>query len=131
MKISTRMKNKAVGYDFHDCFNCEDNEENILNMFLSTERNTNIFRETFRERHSEKHTERHIEIRETFREAVRRHVQFCAVSSFIHSFIHSGHFYGAPSSTLLLRGAPDYSTDTVSSTISLLLLLTHFVHLTH
>src|SRR6218665_3253218 len=34
--------------------------------------------------------------------------------SFIHSFIHSGHFYSAPSSHLLLRGAPDYSTDTVS-----------------
>ena len=32
----------------------------------------------------------------------------------IHSFIHSGHFYGAPSSPLLLRGAPDYSTDTAS-----------------
>src|SRR6218665_1383709 len=31
--------------------------------------------------------------------------------SFIHSF---GHFYSAPSSPLLLRGAPDYSTDTVS-----------------
>src|SRR6218665_1699892 len=31
-----------------------------------------------------------------------------------HSFIHSGHFYSAPSSPLLLRGAPDYSTDTVS-----------------
>src|SRR6218665_41154 len=30
------------------------------------------------------------------------------------SFIHSGHFYSAPSSPLLLRGAPDYSTDTVS-----------------
>src|SRR6218665_3681358 len=29
-------------------------------------------------------------------------------------FIHSGHFYSAPSSSLLLRGAPDYSTDTVS-----------------
>src|SRR6218665_2391844 len=30
--------------------------------------------------------------------------------SFIHSFdfIHSGHFYSAPSSPLLLRGAPDY-----------------------
>src|SRR6218665_1303854 len=26
-----------------------------------------------------------------------------------HSFIHSGHFYSAPSSPLLLRGAPDYS----------------------
>src|SRR6218665_3205316 len=25
----------------------------------------------------------------------------------IHSFIHSGHFYSAPSSPLLLRGAPD------------------------
>jgi len=32
----------------------------------------------------------------------------------IHSFIHSGHFYSASSSPLLLRGAPDYSTDTVS-----------------
>src|SRR6218665_1636364 len=30
------------------------------------------------------------------------------------SFIHSGHFYSAPSSPLLIRGAPDYSTDTVS-----------------
>src|SRR6218665_2700849 len=29
-------------------------------------------------------------------------------------FIHSGHFYSAPSSPLLLRGAPDYSTDIVS-----------------
>src|SRR6218665_3673397 len=32
----------------------------------------------------------------------------------IHSFTHSGHFYSAPSSPLPLRGAPDYSTDTVS-----------------
>ena len=31
-----------------------------------------------------------------------------------NSFIHSVHFYSAPSSPLLLRGAPDYSTDTVS-----------------
>jgi len=30
------------------------------------------------------------------------------------SFIHSGHFYSSPSSPLPLRGAPDYSTDTVS-----------------
>ena len=29
-------------------------------------------------------------------------------------FIHSSHFYSASSSPLLLRGAPDYSTDTVS-----------------
>src|SRR6218665_1456816 len=36
------------------------------------------------------------------------------VYSFIHSFIHSGHFYSASSSPLLLRGAPDHSTDTVS-----------------
>ena len=36
------------------------------------------------------------------------------VAVLIHSFIHSGHFYSAPSSSLLLRGAPDYSTDTVS-----------------
>jgi len=28
--------------------------------------------------------------------------------------IHSGHFYSAPSSLLPLRGAPDYSADTVS-----------------
>src|SRR6218665_48889 len=33
---------------------------------------------------------------------------------YIYSFIHSGHFYSAPSNPLLLRGAPDYSTDTVS-----------------
>ena len=32
----------------------------------------------------------------------------------MHSFIHYGHFYSAPSSHPLLRGAPDYSTDTVS-----------------
>src|SRR6218665_1796699 len=32
----------------------------------------------------------------------------------IHSFTHYGHFYSAPSSPLLLRGAPDYSMDTVS-----------------
>ena len=32
----------------------------------------------------------------------------------VPSFIHSGHFYSAPSSPLLLRGAPDYSTDIVS-----------------
>jgi len=31
-----------------------------------------------------------------------------------NSFIHSGHFHSAPSSPLLLRGAPDYSKDTVS-----------------
>jgi|SRR6218665_3130244 len=34
--------------------------------------------------------------------------------SFIHSFIHSDHFCSAPSSQLLLRSAPDYSTDTAS-----------------
>ena len=28
--------------------------------------------------------------------------------------IHSGHFHSASSSPLLLRGTPDYSTDTVS-----------------
>src|SRR6218665_2435326 len=33
---------------------------------------------------------------------------------FIHSCIHSGYFYSASSSALPLRGAPDYSTDTVS-----------------
>src|SRR6218665_35690 len=31
-----------------------------------------------------------------------------------NSFIHSGHFCSAPSSPLILRGAPDFSTDTVS-----------------
>ena len=30
-----------------------------------------------------------------------------------HSFIHSGYFYSASSSLLQLRGAPDYSIDTV------------------
>src|SRR6218665_189717 len=39
---------------------------------------------------------------------------FRLIHSFIHSFSHSGHFYSAPSSPLPLRGAPDYSTDTVS-----------------
>jgi len=33
--------------------------------------------------------------------------------SICHRQTHSGHFYSAPSSPLLLRGAPDYSTDTV------------------
>src|SRR6218665_3872161 len=33
---------------------------------------------------------------------------------FLPSIIHSGHFYSAFSSPLLLGGAPDYSTDTVS-----------------
>jgi len=32
----------------------------------------------------------------------------------IYSFIHSGYFYSASSSPLLLKGAPDYSIDTVS-----------------
>ena len=32
----------------------------------------------------------------------------------IHLFIHSGHYYSAFSISLLVRGAPDYSTDTVS-----------------
>ena len=36
-----------------------------------------------------------------------------------HSFIHSGNFYSAPSSPLPLRGAPDYSTDTVSEQLQL------------
>src|SRR6218665_198309 len=38
----------------------------------------------------------------------------CRLCLYIYSFIHSGHFYSAPSSPLLLRDAPDYSTDTVS-----------------
>src|SRR6218665_1574830 len=40
------------------------------------------------------------------------------ISNFYYYFhlfiIHSVHFYSAPSSPLLLRGAPNYSTDTVS-----------------
>src|SRR6218665_575625 len=44
----------------------------------------------------------------------RFHLACPTAHSFIHSFIHSGHFYSAPSSPLLLSGAPDYSTDTVS-----------------
>src|SRR6218665_1083907 len=32
----------------------------------------------------------------------------------MNAFIHFVHFYSAPSSPLLLRGAPDHSTDTVS-----------------
>ena len=36
----------------------------------------------------------------------------------IHSFIHSGYFYSASSGPLLLRGAPDYSFDTVSELIN-------------
>src|SRR6218665_975540 len=42
------------------------------------------------------------------------HYQRTKGHSFIHSSIHSGHFYSAPASPLPLRGAPDYSTDTVS-----------------
>src|SRR6218665_1522614 len=34
--------------------------------------------------------------------------------AFLNLFIHSGHFYSAPSSLVVLRGTPDYSTDTVS-----------------
>ena|SRR6218665_2001269 len=37
-----------------------------------------------------------------------------SIHSFMHSFILSGHFYSAPSSPLLLGGAPDYSMNTVS-----------------
>src|SRR6218665_2702831 len=38
----------------------------------------------------------------------------CQVLFYFDLFIYSGHFYSAPSSPLLLRGTPDYSTDTVS-----------------
>src|SRR6218665_3409013 len=44
--------------------------------------------------------------------------------------IHSGHFYSAPSSPLLLRGAPDYSTDTVSKVSRLKYHLGRFASLT-
>jgi len=37
------------------------------------------------------------------------------VDGLIHrGFIHSDYFYSASSSSILLRGAPDYNTDTVS-----------------
>ena len=36
------------------------------------------------------------------------------LSPSLHSFIHSDNFYSASSSPLLLRGAPDYRTNTVS-----------------
>jgi len=35
-------------------------------------------------------------------------------SNVFRSFIHLGYFYSTSSSPLLLRGAPEYSTDTVS-----------------
>src|SRR6218665_1083500 len=54
------------------------------------------------------------EIRSTFFRRMLTSSSHTRLSSFIHSFIHSGHFYSAPSSPLLLRGAPDYSTDTAS-----------------
>src|SRR6218665_4001446 len=38
----------------------------------------------------------------------------CCIIPIVHSLIHSRHFYSASSSPLLLRGAPDYSTDTAS-----------------
>ena len=53
----------------------------------------------------------------TLREGVALHLVeflYSFILIFIHSFIHSDHFYSASSSPLLLRGAPDYSTDTVS-----------------
>src|SRR6218665_1626983 len=49
-----------------------------------------------------------------FGNACRLSCSLVIALTFIHSFIHSGHFYSAPSSPLPLRGAPDYSTDTVS-----------------
>ena len=42
------------------------------------------------------------------------HVLLYLLGPIIHSFTHSGRFYSASSSPLLLRDAPDYSTDTVS-----------------
>jgi len=37
-----------------------------------------------------------------------------SLAGVIHSFIHTGYFYSTSSSPLLLRGAYDYSIDTVS-----------------
>ena len=37
----------------------------------------------------------------------------CGWQGHFHLFIHSGYFYSASSSPLLLRGAPDYSIDSV------------------
>ena len=47
----------------------------------------------------------------TLTSALKKHEKITAP---IHSFINSGHFYSASSNPLLIRGAPDYSTDTVS-----------------
>src|SRR6218665_3791819 len=44
-------------------------------------------------------------------DSIKQDIISATLRSFIHSF---GHFYSAPSSPLLPRGAPDYSTDTVS-----------------
>src|SRR6218665_222247 len=41
----------------------------------------------------------------------------CPIPSYVHSLIHSGYLYSASSSPILLRGAPDYSIDTVSELI--------------
>src|SRR6218665_2248321 len=44
----------------------------------------------------------------------RRPVSSFLLFLLIHSFIHSSYFYSAFSSPRLLRGAPDYSNDTMS-----------------
>src|SRR6218665_289433 len=51
----------------------------------------------------------HFQVRHTARTITKKVLYLT-----IHSFIHSSHFYSTPSSLLLLRCAPDYSTDTVS-----------------
>ena len=40
--------------------------------------------------------------------------EYSLINLLINLFIHSGYFYSASSIPLLLRGAPDYSIDTVS-----------------
>jgi len=45
-------------------------------------------------------------------------IPFSALEICFYSFIHSGYFYSASSSPLLLRGAPDYSIDTVAELTS-------------
>ena len=77
------------------------------------ERDIERIRETERDRDRQRQTDSQSDRdREKQRDIHQGHRLFsCWFNSFIHSF---GHFYSAPSSPLLLKGAPDYSTDTVS-----------------
>ena len=59
------------------------------------------------------HVGMHVCVYEQLYMYVHVYMQVCVYVS-MHVFIHSGHFNSAPSSPLLLRGVPDYRTDTVS-----------------